>query len=375
MPALAPSASSLDLAEPTITDLWNGRAQFVVVSENTGLPMGESDTLVVGDSIYSYIHASHQSAGVLDQCGAPVEFPGCVVLLESDDIRTPFRIISNTGDSPSCLFPCASCPCDSLRDQIDQQQYPRVVRQTDSSGDRWWMVYEYRATIFLRRSTDGMAWSRPEEVPLTGVWQTWLMGCQPWEKIGEHPFAGKSYDCLVGSPPGLFLDGETLYVFVGLGQNPGHMGCFYGPADGPAAQMRKCKNNPLFTGSTNYGPEEQVDATTNPYFDFRTISSADVIEVLEEGFGKRYYMLYEGVRGSAAGDAGDTQFALGVARSLTSQIDGPWERFGENPILIDQPGNVGVGHADLLVIDGQTVLFTSLDGESRSRLELRWKSE
>ena len=37
------------------------------------------------------------------------------------------------------------------------------------------------------------------------------------------------------------------------------------------------------------------------------------------------------------------------------------------------PGNIGVGHADVLVMDGETYLYTSLDGETRSPLKLVWK--
>ena len=69
------------------------------------------------------------------------------------------------------------------------------------------------------------------------------------------------------------------------------------------------------------------------------------------------------------------QFALGLARAATKAIDGPWEVYPGNPILVDMPGNVGVGHADVVVIDGETVLFTSLDGAQRSRLVLRWRPE
>ena len=90
------------------------------------------------------------------------------------------------------------------------------------------------------------------------------------------------------------------------------------------------------------------------------------------GAAARYYMLYEGVRGPGPGDAGDTQFGLGLARSVTGEIDGPWEKFPGNPLLVDLPGNIGLGHADLAVIDGRTYLYTSLDGMTRSRLLLRW---
>lgn len=365
-------------AHPTLADFWRGEAHFEIDVVDTGLPLGESDTLVMenGD-LWSFIHASRQSAGIVDQCGDPVEFPGCVVIMESQDegrTFTPQTAISGEEDKTlTCQIPCRQCPCTSKEDQIDQQQYPQIARRRDGKGATdWIMVYEYRANNMMRRSTDGLNWSPAEELPLTGIWNEWLMPCREEERIGPHPNAGAPYDCLVGSPPGITLaegadaPGEAeVYIFVGLGQNPGSMGCYRGEPGAPAATFRKCAQNPLFTGAASYGPLEATGAAANPHFDFRTISSADVITVDD-----RHYMLYEGVRGPAPGAAGDTQFGLGLARSLTGQIDGPWETFPGNPILVDVPANVGLGHADLIIINGQTALYTSLDGEVRSRLVL-----
>jgi hypothetical protein len=156
---------------------------------------------------------------------------------------------------------------------------------------------------------------------------------------------------------------------MAVGQNPGAMGCYFGSLDTPADQFRPCTHNPLFSGADQYGPLKKKGAVTNPYFDFRTISSADVHKL-----GERYYALYEGVRGPGLGDPGDSQFGLGLARSLGDRIDGPWEKYPGNPLLVDLPGNVGLGHADLVVVRGQTLLYTSLDGQVRSRLALVWKS-
>jgi beta-xylosidase len=86
-------------------------------------------------------------------------------------------------------------------------------------------------------------------------------------------------------------------------------------------------------------------------------------------------MLYEGTRGPGPGDAGDSQYGLGLARSLTDRIDGPWETYSGNPILVDPPGNIGLGHADLVVIGGQTILYTALERDKRSRLALVWKQD
>jgi hypothetical protein len=163
----------------------------------------------------------------------------------------------------------------------------------------------------------------------------------------------------------LYLEGDHLYVFVGLGQNPGAMGCYSGGLGGALA---RCKYNPLFHGAGEYGPFDDESAASNPFFDFRTVSSAEVQKV-----GNRYYMFYEGTRGPGPGAPGDSQFGLGLARSLADQIDGPWVKFPGNPILADLPGNIGLGHADLVVDSGQTYLYTSLDGRARSRLALKFK--
>ena len=229
------------------------------------------------------------------------------------------------------------------------------------------MVYEYLGRLRLRRSSDGLVWSTPERVADTGIWRNWLPVCGPGEKIGQHPFVPNNYDCLAGAPPGIFIEQGRVYIFAGLGQNPGGMGCYTGSITTPASQFTRCIHNPLFHGSKTYGPLNLRGKQANPYYDFRTISAAEVQKI-----GNRFYMLYEGVRGPGPGDPGDTQFGLGLARSSTDQIDSPWEKYTGNPIIIDLPGNIGVGHADIVVVEGQTILYTSLDGITRSRLVLLW---
>jgi hypothetical protein len=347
---------------PTLADFWDGRARFVIEVEDTGLPRGESDTILMGNGeLWSYLHASDRSAGVVDQCGDPVEFPGCTVVYRSYDGGDTFH---HEG-SPVCQFECVRCPCDPEKDHVVQQQYPRV----HYDGETMILVYEYLGRVFLRRSEDGLDWSRPQQVDKTGIWKLWLRDCPSSERIGQHPFVRYDYECLAGGPPGVYVEGEYVYVFLAVGQNPGGMGCYYGKVAGNAKRFKRCEHNPLFGGADDYGPLEEKGPQTNPYFDFRTISSAEVIKI-----GDRYYMLYEGVRGPARGDPGDSQFGLGLARSITERIDGPWEKYPGNPILVDLPGNIGLGHADLVVVGGQTVLYTALERTVRSRLALVWKS-
>jgi hypothetical protein len=118
-----------------LSDLWDGRAHFVVEVAATGLPMGESDTLLMPNGArWSYVHASDRSAGVVDQCGAPVAFPGCVVIYRSED-----GITFHHDNPPVCQIACNQCPCTAEDDHIIQQQYPRVVKH----NGHYWMVYEF----------------------------------------------------------------------------------------------------------------------------------------------------------------------------------------------------------------------------------------
>jgi beta-xylosidase len=51
-------------------------------------------------------------------------------------------------------------------------------------------------------------------------------------------------------------------------------------------------------------------------------------------------------------------------------IDGPWERYPGNPILMELPGNVGVGHADLVIVGNATYLYTATPAFTRGRYAL-----
>lgn len=358
-PLVFPAVPQAD--SPTLADFWEGRAEFVVDVADTGLPMGESDTIQLRNgALFSYVHASERSAGVVDQCGDPVAFPGCVVIYHSTDGGEHFHLDAN----PVCQIPCNQCPCNSQFDHIDQQQYPR----TAFDGERLHIVYEYQAMVMHRTSEDGEEWSAPTFMTGSGVWEEGYQPCPVLGAIGPHPHGNTIYDCLVGGPPGIHVENDMVYLFVAMGQNPGTLGCYTFPVTGTIADVEPCVHNPLIPGATVYGPVDERGPTTNAYFDFRTISSAEL-----QGIENRYYLLYEGVRGPGPGDPGDTQFGLGLARSQTDQIDGPWEIFPENPILVDLPGNIGLGHADLVVLEGETYLYTSLDGVKRSRLALVWQ--
>lgn len=362
-----PEEARLDGRHPTLADLWDGRAAFVLTMPETGLPMGESETIIMenGDR-WSFVHASARSAGTIDRCGDPVEFPGCTVIYYSTDGGRQFT----HEQPPICQFTCSQCPCFSPSDHVDQQQYPKTAYH----DGLLYLVYEYRGTANLRTSADGHNWSPPRAVGESGLWRFSDKPCPRYEQIGSHPFTPHEYDCISGGPPGIFIEDGVIYIFVAMGQNPGHMGCYKGALGQDPETFRRCDNNPLFAGAPTYGPAELRGRAANPYFDFRTISSAEVIAI-GSGLQRRYYMLYEGIRGPGPGDPGDTQFGLGLARSLTNRIDGPWEKFAGNPLLVDLPANIGIGHADLVVRDGVTYLYTSLDGVSRSQLALRYLPE
>ncbi len=367
-------ASAQPDGEPTLMDFWEGRAAWALDLQDVGLPVGESDTIYSGDGVYwSYLHASYESAGVIDQCGAPVAFPGCVTRWESTDGGRTFSL-----PIPVCLLPCASCPCEDQRDHLgvtDQgavaasQQYPRVFR----AADEYYMVYEWHAQTMLRTSPDGLNWSHPANIRIPGgTWPSSYAPCSVVERIGPHPFIrGEIYDCLVGAPPGVYVEGDMLYVFVAAGSAPGHMRCYKGSRLTGAAGLRLCDTDPLFEGSREYGPLDIREGTAiSPYFDFRYVSSADVLHV-----GDHYYMSYEGIRGPHVLEYGrDSQFGLGFARSAGNDIDGAWEKFPGNPVLsVGVVDNWGIGHADLLVVEGVTWMYTATSQTTRGRYRLVWR--
>ena len=365
------SAQTEDVTPPTLDDFWDGQAEWVVDIDDVGLPIGESDTVARGDGVFwSYLHASYESAGVIDQCGDPVAFPGCLTVWESTDNGESFHLPAQV-----CLLPCDSCPCEDQRDhhgwtsngeRAAAQQYPRVFFAEDDA----YLVYEWHAQAILRRSEDGIAWSDWSYLTVPGgTWPSSVSACSDVERIGTHPnIRGEAFDCLVGAPPGLYVDGDTLYVFVAAGSAPGHMRCYKGDRHDPLDQLQVCDTDPLFAGAAEYGPTDITDERANDYFDFRYVSSADVLRV-----GDHYYMTYEGIRGPDELERGmDTQFGLGFARSVGDAIDGEWEKYDGNPAIMDMTFNWGIGHADLIVIDGVTYLYSATSQETRGRYVLQW---
>jgi len=328
----------------TLGEFWKGDAYWALETPDTGLPIGESDTIYMGNGEYwSYLHASTESAGIHDSCGGEVEYPGCVTRWISLDGGRTFRL-----SEPRCLLACNSCPCD-VNDHTAQQQYPRVARAEDGT---FFMVYEYGAQTFITHSADGIQWTPSRWVNDTGIWTQAFRPCDGPLLVGDHPYFTTEWDCLAGAPPGIFIADGKLFIFVGLGENPSHMGCLWSPYyDGTF--FLGCDSNPLFSGAETYGPLTDFGPSANPYFDFRFVSSADVVYQ-----GGLYYMTYEGVRGPFNQTIGrDNQFALGFARSPA--IDAPWEKYPDNPVLRPITDDWGIGHADLLIVDGVTYLYTS----------------
>ncbi|MEO0561075.1 MAG: hypothetical protein AAF125_03105 [Chloroflexota bacterium] len=375
---LLPLLTAITLAQPdvppTLADFWDGRAEWVIDRRDVGLPVGESDTIRLPDGTYwSYLHASAQSAGVVDSCGQPVSFPGCTTLWQSTNNGDTFAMTA-----PVCLVPCGSCPCTDDRDHITAQQYPRVDVVRDESGniETAYMVYEWHAQTRLRTSSDGLNWSPGIALRFpSGTWPTSFQPCRPVEAIGPHPnIDGQADGCLVGAPPGIYIEDDTLYIFVAAGSAPGHMRCYKGDrfaVEADPLTMQRCDTDPLFEGAAEYGPDDLRGPDANPYFDFRYVSSAEVLRV-----GDQYYMAYEGIRGPDVLNRGwDTQFALGFARTTEGRIDGPWEKWPGNPALMPVSPNFGVGHADLMVINGETIMITATSMNTRGRYILQWSDD
>jgi len=230
----------------------------------------------------------------------------------------------------------------------------------------FYMVFEHDAQAYLTMSYDGLDWTRPRVNPKSGLWRYSDGPCGPGMKIGPHPSIATEYNCMAGGPPGILISGNRLYEFVGLGQNPAHMGCFWSWLS-DVYTLFPCSANPLFTGAMEYGPLDARGPDAAPFFDFRYITSADML--VDENM---YYMTFEGIRGPSSPNAGrDDQFALGFARSPV--VSGPWETYHGNPALQGVIDNWGIGHADLIQMNGITYMYTGVQWNTRGRYVLVYK--
>jgi hypothetical protein len=269
-------------------------------------------------------------------------------------------------ETPVCMMPCRSgCPCDDQQEHIVAQQYPRVAQADDGT---WYLAYEWHAQVMLRRSDDGLNWS--DWAYLTtpgGVWPREHYTCEVIEDIGEHPnIRGEGDVCLIGCPPGIYVEGDMLCVFVMAGSAPAHLRCYKGNRHGDLGELQVCDTDPLFTGASDYGSVDVFESAANAYFDFRYISSAEILKVDDV-----YYMAYEGIRGPSELEFGrDNQFGLGFARA--TELDSTWEVFSDNPVIFDLSDNWGIGHADLMILDGSLYLYTATSQTTRGRYKLEW---
>jgi hypothetical protein len=172
----------------------------------------------------------------------------------------------------------------------------------------------------------------------TAFWgPAYLQAGRPLTTVGEcvntGDFGQPAGSYLAGGPPGIFVDGDQLYVFVDLGSCPASIGCIHGNRFEPPAQMRPCDAAPLLYGSGEYG-RGKSGHDANAYMDFRYASSAEVVS--SNG---SFYMFWEGERGGG-------EWGLNLASS--GAVDARWSKSSLNPALMDAPILNGMGHTDLL---------------------------
>jgi beta-xylosidase len=51
-------------------------------------------------------------------------------------------------------------------------------------------------------------------------------------------------------------------------------------------------------------------------------------------------------------------------------IDGPWETYPGNPVIMDVANNWGIGHGDLVIAGPATYLYTATSQTTRGRYVL-----
>ena len=270
-------------AEPTLDDVWSGKARFAVENSTYGAEFGMHflSTVVDQETIYAYHNApdgGQNSIGLATTTdGVTFTNIGKVVTRSAND--------ANEWDSRFASFPGAI-----------------------KNGDDWFLVYEGAGTspgdIGLATSRDGMKFVKQTQPILVHAKR------QPkdsaslslnWERQN------------IGTPSIYFEDGQYFLFYHGFGKGTSNEpdDCQLGLATGAdLTKLKRFGNGPLMR-------------TSKKGWDSGTIGKRSILKQNDY-----YYMMFEGSTDQPYDKA---KWSSGLARSRA--LTGPWEKFEHNPVL------------------------------------------
>ena len=326
--AITIGLSSTHAAEPTLEDLWSGKATFEVETKHFGAEWGMHFLSVVADQNTFYAYHNVPDGG---QNGV-----GLATTSDGLIFKNLGRVLTRSGkgwDSRFASFPGAA--------KIEENWFLTYEGAGDSPGD-----------IGLATSSDGRTFSKnPTPILVHGKRQP--------KDPANLPLAWELNN--IGTPSVYHENGQFFVFYHGFGRRSGGEtgrgqkrepdDCQVGLATGPElTKLKRVGNGPLVK-------------TSKAQWDSGTIGRRSVLK--QEDY---YYMVFEG---STEQPYDKAKWSSGLARSKA--ITGPWEKFEQNPILPTTESGFGYDGPEFVQI-GPTlyIYFRSPQGPT-SRAALVWK--
>lgn len=298
---------------PTLADLWDGKAHWVVDAENVGsdFHMHYPSIINVDKELWAYYIVGYKNERGEDHTGV-------ARARSTDGVKwTNDGVVLEAGPAGAWDSTMAS--------------FPGIWKD----GDTFYLVYEGSGgspgDVGLATSKDGKTFTRDPANPILKHETT------GWEHIN------------IGTPS-LYRENGMWYLFY---HGYDAATCQIGVASGKDLHaLTKSASNPIVPAAPN--KEDWESGTTGRRS-----------QVVKDG--DYYYFAYEG---STLPPYTLAKWGSGMAR--TKSLTGAWEKCPKNPVIPLTPGGMGNDGPEMIQIDGKWSLYIRLPGNltTRYRLEL-----
>lgn len=310
----------VDAAEPTLDDVWSGKARFEVEKATYGAEFGMHFLSVTTED--ETIYAFHNTPdGGQNSVGLATTTDGVI-------FKNLGKVLTRSPSGWDNRFAA----------------FPGIGKL----DEKWFLVYEGAGgspgDIGLATSDDGLKFSKqPKPILIHSKRQPKDSAdlSLTWERTN------------VGTPS-LYIENGSFYLFYhGFGKSSqgGPEDCQLGLAIGP--DLTKLKRS----GS---GP---IIKTSKRGWDSGTVGKRSIVKQNEY-----YYMVYEGSTDQPYDKA---NWSSGIARAKA--LTGPWEKFDQNPVLPVTEKRFGYDGPEWVQIGGVLYIYFRSPNGPTSRAALVWK--
>lgn len=307
-------------AEPTLDDLWSGKARFEVEQSAYGVEFGMHFVSAVADQgtihlFYNFPDAGENSIGLATTADG-VTFKNLGKVISRSD---------SGWDRRFAAFPGAA-----------------------KVGEKWFLLYEGAGDspgdVGLATSDDGLKFSKQAAPLLVHA-----------KRLPKDPVTLQlAWEQTNIGTPSIYVEKDKFFVFYhGFGKSPygGPDDCQLGLATGTElTKLKRVPTNPILRTSKNG-------------WDSGTIGKRSIVKQ-----GDYYYMAYEGSTDQPYDKA---KWSSGLARAKA--LVGPWEKFSKNPVIPVTKGGFGYDGPEWVQFADKLYLYYRAPTGPTTRAALVWK--